>query len=146
MNRRLAFSGLLISISLLADTKVSFDKLPPAVQASARAHAKGAEVLGASKEVEHGQTNYEVETNLGGRSRDLSFDLSGKLLAIEEEVDSKALPGAAWKGLQTLAAGRPIVKIEAVTTDSSVSYEAVVIKNGKRNEIAVNADGTPDRE
>jgi hypothetical protein len=143
MNRWLAFSGCLISISLLADTKVPFDRLPAAVQSSARANAKGAEIVGASKEVEKGQTSYEVETKLGGKSRDLSFDSSGKLLAVEEEVTFKALPASARAAIEKRAAGGTMNKIEAVTVGSSVSYEAVVTANGKRREIAVNVDGTP---
>lgn len=142
MNCWLAFSGFLISISLLADTKVPFDRLPAAVQSSAKANAKGAEIVGASKELEKGQTSYEVETKLGGKSRDLSFDPSGKLLAVEEEVTSDALPAAARAAIEKRAAGGTINKIEAVTVGDSVSYEAVVTAGGKRREIAVNADGT----
>jgi uncharacterized membrane protein YkoI len=147
MIRSFVFCGFLISASLLADTKMPFDRLPAAVQSSAKANARGAEIVGASKEVENGQTSYEVETKLGGKSRDLSFDQSGKLLAIEEEVTSGALPPAAWAAIQKRAAGGVVKKIESITQGTAVSYEAVVkTKSGKNREIAVNADGTLHRD
>jgi hypothetical protein len=144
MKRYVVFAGFLVASLLIANTKVAFNALPDAVQAAAKAEAKGAEILGASKEVEKGQTSYEVETKLDGKSRDLSFDQTGKLLAIEEEVTSEALPAAAWAAIQKRAARGTIKKIESVTAGNSVSYEAVVTaKSGRNREIAVNVDGTP---
>jgi uncharacterized membrane protein YkoI len=147
MKNCIVFSGFVITSLLMADTKVAFNALPSAVQASAKAEAKGAEILGASKEVENGQTSYEIETKLDGKSRDLSFDQTGKLLAIEEEVASSALPPAAWAAIQKRAQGATVKKIESITQGKAVSYEAVIkTKSGKNREIAVNADGTPHRE
>ena len=143
----LAASVLLLAGDLAAETKITVNALPPAVQTAAKTEAHGAEVIGASKEVEHGQTIYEVLTKQNGKSRDLSFDPSGKLLEVEQEVDLKDLPPAVQSALRTRTAGGTIRKIESVSSGGSVSYEAsVVTKSGKHTEIAMNADGTPHNE
>jgi uncharacterized membrane protein YkoI len=147
MKHRLVFYGLVIASSLLADTKVAFNTLPGAVQASARAEARGAEIIGVSKEVEKGRISYEIETKVDGKSRDLSFDQTGKLLAIEEEVASTSLPAEAWAAIQKRAAGSTIKKIESVTEGNSVSYEVgLTTRSGRNREIAVNTDGTPHHD
>lgn len=139
--------GVIASASLLGDTKVAFEHLPAAVQAAAKEQAKGASITGASREVEKGQTTYEVETTIGGKSRDLSFDGTGKLLEIEEEVALESLPVKAKESLQMRAGSATIKKVESVTAASAVSYEATVVgKNGKKSEIAVNSDGTRHRD
>jgi uncharacterized membrane protein YkoI len=51
--------------------------------------AKGAQVLGFSKETEKGQTTYEVETKMNGKSRDLTFDAAGTLMEVEQEVQTQ---------------------------------------------------------
>ncbi len=138
--------AIVAAIGLLAETKISLEKLPPAVRAAAQEHAKGATIVGLSQETEKGHKVYEVETRLNGKSRDMSFDGSGKLLEIEEEVSLESLPQAARDALQKRAQGAPIKKVELVTVGSSVSYEAAVTKGGRNSEIGVNPDGSPHKD
>jgi uncharacterized membrane protein YkoI len=149
IKRQIAFVTLILAADCLAiaDTKISFTTLPAAVQAAAKSQTNGAEIVGASKEVESGHTVYEVETRPNGKSRDLSFDADGKLLQVEEQVELDSIPVAAKAAIQKRAAGGTIRKVESTTAGNTVSYEAsIVTKSGKRTEIAVNADGTPHRE
>ena len=148
MKHKYILLGIVIGSTLvLAETKLAFTDLPAAVQAAAKAELNGAEIVGAGKEVEKGQTTYEVETQKEGKSRDLSFDSSGKLLEVEQEIDLDSIPAPAKAALQKKASGGTIKKIESVTAGDKVSYEAVVTaKNGKHTEIAVNPDGTPHHD
>ncbi len=135
--------GLLLAYSAIAESKVKMENLPPAVQKAAREQSKNAELVGLSKEVEGGKTVYEIETKVGGKTRDLLLDQSGAVIEIEEEVDLDSLPAAAKEAIQQKIAGGKLKKVEAVTKGSSVSYEASYTgKLGKTLEIAVNADGT----
>ena len=141
--------GLMLLGSLAAaDTNIAFSKLPAAVQKAARSQAQGARVLSASSEKEGGQTTYEVETKLDGKSRDLTFDGTGKLLAVEQEVDVNSIPAAAKASLLKRVGSGTIRKVESVAgAGNSVSYEAsVTTSNGRHSEIAVNADGSPHRD
>ncbi len=72
--------------SLGAERKVQMKDLPAAVQKAIQDQTAGAELKGVSKEVEGGKTFYEAETVVDGRTRDLLFDASGKLVEIEDCV------------------------------------------------------------
>ncbi len=138
---------MLVGGLALSDTKMAFSDLPAAVQEAAKSQAKGAQVLGASSEKENGRTTYEVETKLDGKSRDLSFDATGKLLEVEQEIDIDGIPATAKASLLKRVGSGTIQKVESVTAGNSTSYEAsVTTKSGKHIEIAVNADGTPHRD
>jgi uncharacterized membrane protein YkoI len=132
----------LTAVALLAgaaETKVKLADLPVQVQKTVQEQTKNAELKGLSKEVENGKTIYEIETIVNGKSRDLLVDPSGKIIELEEATTLESVPAAVKAAL---APKGKILKIETVTRGKAVSYEAVVSKNGKKSEIAVEADGT----
>jgi hypothetical protein len=59
---------------------------------------------------------------------------------------STAFPRPARDALQKQAGSGKILNVESVTRGSTVSYEAVIQKNGKKSEVAVNADSTPNKD
>jgi len=124
-----------------ADKKVQMKDLPAAVQKTVRAEeAKGAKIVGLATEVEGGKTMYEVETTVGGHTRDLLLDAAGRIVETEEETGIDAVPAAVKTALE---ARGTVGKVETVTKGKTVTYEAVVEKNGKKTEVAVNAAGKP---
>ena len=137
----------LFAIGMLADTKVTLESLPPAVQATVKQETKTATLAGLSKEKEKGKTAYEVETMVNGKSRDLVLDEKGTILEVEEEIDIATLPAAAKAAIEKKAAGGKITKVEKLTAGTAVSYEAAITgKSGKKSEVGVNADGSPHKE
>jgi uncharacterized membrane protein YkoI len=121
--------------------------LPPAVQAAVKEQTKTATLVGLSKETEHGKTTYEAETTVNGKSRDVSFDKTGAVIAVEQEVDLESIPAAAKAAIQKKIGFGKLKKVESVTAGSApASYEATIVKNGKSAEVGVNADGTPHKE
>jgi uncharacterized membrane protein YkoI len=130
-----------------AETKVKLESLPPVVQAAVKDRTKDATITGISSEKENGKTTYEVEAKLNGKGRNLVFDRTGALLETEDEIDLDSVPPAARSAIQKRASGGAITLVEKVTAASLVSYEATIkVKNGKRIEYAVNADGSPHKE
>lgn len=121
---------------------VRMSDLPPAVRQAVDTETKGATVKGLSKEVEKGQTFYEAETLVNGRSRDILVDASGKVVEVEEQIDPKDAPTAVRAALQNKGT---LLRLESVKHgDKPVTYEALVKnKAGKRSEIALDADGKP---
>ena len=112
------------------------------MQKAVQEQAKGAEIKNIAKEVEKGKTFYEVETVVGGRTRDMNFDLAGVMLVCEEEVPLDSIPAAAKAAIEKKAAGAKLTKVEKVTEGKVVSYEAIIDKKGKSSAFAVNADGS----
>ena len=88
-----AAASLLLIPALSADTKVKMADLPPAVQTAVKEQTKTATLVGLSKETENGKTTYEAETTVNGKSRDVSFDKTGAIVAVEQEVDLDSIPG-----------------------------------------------------
>jgi len=135
--------ALVVGVASLsaADKKVQIKDLPAAVQKTVQAEeAKGAKIAGLATEVEGGKTMYEVETTVSGRTRDLLVDAAGRIVETEEETSIDTIPTAVKTALE--ARGR-VGKVETVTNGTTVTYEAVVEKNGKKFEVAVNAAGKP---
>jgi uncharacterized membrane protein YkoI len=132
---------------MLAETKVKLESLPAAVQAAVKEQTKNGTLVGLSKETEKGKTQYEVETTVNGKSRDVTLDNTGSVVEVEEEVDISAIPAAAKAAFEKRAAGGAITKVEKLTAGAVVSYEAAItLKSGKKTEVGVNADGTPHKE
>ena len=135
------------SLVLAAEKKVKMSDLPPAVQQAVKDNIKDATLVGVSKDVENGKTEYEAETKVNGHTKDITFDESGKLLAVEEEVSLDSIPAAAREAIEKQAAGGKVKKVEKVTQGSKVFYEApITTKDGKKSEALVLPDGTPTKE
>jgi hypothetical protein len=129
---------LLAATPAIAEQKVQLKDLPPAVQQAVQANLKGGTLKGLSKEVEKGKTQYEVESTLNGHSRDFLLDAAGGLLEVEEELAMDAVPTAVKLAL---AKRGKVLKVESVTRGTSVTYEGVVEKNGKKTEVALDENG-----
>ena len=127
--------------SFASETPVQMKDLPEPVQKTVKELIKTAKLRGLNKEVENGKTSYEAETTLNGKSRDVEMDASGVIVEVEEAAELSGIPPAARKALETSAGAGKILKVESVTQGKTVSYEAVVEKNGKKSEVSVSADG-----
>ncbi|HTD21055.1 MAG TPA: PepSY-like domain-containing protein [Terriglobales bacterium] len=129
-----------------AEKKVKLTDLPPAVQQAIKDNTKDSTLVGISKDVENGKVEYEAETKVNGHGKDITFDETGKLLAVEEEVPLDSVPAAAKTAIEKAAAGGKIRKVEKITEGGKVSYEAGITKDGKKSEALFLADGTPTKE
>ena len=122
-----------------ATPRVDLSKYPAAVRSTIEAETKNATLKGISKETEKGKVQYEVETLVNGKSRDLLVDPSGKVIEVEEEIAVDTAPAPVQAALN--ARGK-VLKLERVTRATATSYEASVSsKNGKKSSVALNADG-----
>jgi len=138
-----ALLAMLISstIAVAQETKVAKKDLPAPVQKAVDEQAKGAVVLGFTKEVEDGKTEYEAELRVNGHSKDISFDPAGNIVAVEEEVKLESLPPAARAALQKAAEGGTLRKVESVTEGGKSFFEGSIRKGGKSSEVQVDKDG-----
>lgn len=137
---------LLTAFAWGAEVKVKMADLPAAVQAAVKAQTADAKLVGLSKETEHGQTIWEAETTLNGKGRDVSFDKTGAIVSVEQEVELDSLPAAAKSAIQKKVGKGTLKKVETITEGKAVSYEATIALNGKMTEVGVNADGSPHKE
>lgn len=127
-------------LSVQAETRVKRRDLPIAVQQAADQVSQGAQIVGFSKEVENGQTLYEVELKVNGFTRDVTLDAQGQTVSVEQEVTLASLPTAVQEGLKKAAGKGRITRVESVTKGNTVQYEAGV-KGGPKKEVLVDANG-----
>ena len=73
----------------------------------------------------------------------ISFDSSGKIISVEEEVPLESLPPAARAAIQKAVGTGTLKKVESVTEDGKSFYEASIRKGGKTREVQVDGNGAP---
>ena len=142
---RFPIAATILAFALTAsaqEKKIERSALPAAVERAVQAETKGATIKGFAQEREHGKTFYEVETIIGGRTRDILFAPDGTIAEIEEEVAFDSLPTEVQSGLKKKAGGVNIEKVESLTKNGTlVAYEGHIRHNGKGAEIQVGPDG-----
>ena len=116
--------------------------LPPAVQKTVQEQTKGATIVGLSKEVENGMTQYELETKVNGHTRDLLIDPEGKVLEVEEEVAMASLAAPVQTEIKKSLGTAKLLRLESVSkNDTLTGYEASVEKGGKKSSLSMGPDG-----
>ena len=135
--------ALIPALCAFADSekKVQMKDLPPAVQQAVKEQSQGSTLRGLAKEVEKGKTTYEAELTVNGHGKDVSFDATGKVVSVEEEVTLESLPEAARTAIQKAAGTGKVKKVESVTENGTSFYEAAITKGGKASELKVDAKG-----
>lgn len=124
------------------ESRVKMKDLPAAVQQTVREQSKGATIRGLSREVENGETNYEVELRVNGHNRDVLIDPSGAVVEVEEQVTLASLPAVVRTAIEQNAAGGRVSLVESLTKGGTLRwYEAHVKKAGKSREIKINPEG-----
>ncbi|WP_435010410.1 PepSY-like domain-containing protein [Tundrisphaera lichenicola] len=116
-----------------ADDKIKVEDLPKAVAKAVKKAYPEAKIVGASKEEEDGETIFEVEMMLDGKSIDILLDEEGEIEETEKEIEVEDLPRAVLKVAKSKFPGAKINKVEEVTDeDDTVVYELVFEVKGKK--------------
>lgn len=124
------------------ETKIKRSELPRAVEKAVADQTHGAVIGGFSKEIENGQTYYEVEMTVDGHSKDVLMNTAGAVVEVEEEVAFNSLPKTVQDGLRARVLGGRVGKVESITKHNQrVAYEAHVTTGGRKMEIQVGPDG-----
>jgi hypothetical protein len=124
---------------------VKIDDLPAVVKQTVLEVSQGTKLRGLTREVEKGETFYEAELEMNGRTRDVIIDSTGTVVLIEEEVDWSALPAPVQAAIEKAAQGRKILLVETLTRNSQIeAYEAHMRKGWwGEMEIKVDPEGNP---
>lgn len=117
--------------------------LPAAVQATVAKVVGANPVQKITKESDDDEVAFEVEYQVDGVEQSVDLSEAGDILELESAVETGALPAAVAKALQE--------EFPGATVDSAVSvqtftYEVLIVKNGKKKEVKVNAAGDVEDE
>jgi hypothetical protein len=135
---------MIAAATAYAESHVPCNTLPAAVLQHAKLETGDATVRGCVKDRENGKLTYEVETLKDGKSRDITLDVSGTVLEVEQEVAVSSLPPAVSDAIAKAAHRGKIGKVESVTRNGAIaSYETTITSNGERREVAFSPQGAP---
>jgi hypothetical protein len=133
--------GVACVVLVAGEKKIQTRDLPPAVQKAVEEQGKGATLAGLSREVEGGVTLYEAEFKIGNRTKDVTFDESGKIVIMEEETTLDSIPAAARGAIQKAIGKRKLVLVETVAEKGATFYEAHYKSGPFTKELKVDATG-----
>ncbi len=108
------------------EEKVPLEKVPAAVIKAVKDKFPGARIREAEKEVEDGQTLYELELIYEGHKYDVTAKADGTITEIEKQINPADLPKAVSRALRAKYPKAKIVKAEAVTKGAKKTYEVIV--------------------
>jgi hypothetical protein len=128
------------------ETKLTKKDVPAAVIAAFEKAYPKATMKGFSKEVEKGQTLYEVESVEGKMTRDATYAADGKVHAVEESMDMKDVPAAVQQALEKKYPKAKVDLAEKVTEGNNVGYEfKLITAAGKKAEAKFDAKGKEEK-
>jgi uncharacterized membrane protein YkoI len=147
ISQRISVVAALSTLTVLTvaqeqEKRIRRSDLPAAVERTVKEESQNATIRGFSEERENGQTLYEAELLVNGRTKDVLIDPHGSVIEVEQQIPTESLSSAVRQGLQAKAGHGKIVKVESITKKGNlVAYEAKVVTDGKRSEIQVGPDG-----
>lgn len=123
------------------EQQISRKGVPAAVLAAFEKLYPNAKVKGYSKETDNGQLVYEVESQEGAVTRDVTYTADGTLVSIEETLETGALPPGVQAALDKNFPGGKIRKAEKITKSGVVTYEFKIKHNGRTTEVVFDPEG-----
>jgi hypothetical protein len=127
--------------ALAKEQKISCDALPEPVRAAfAKTFAK-ATMNDCAKDVEKGQTSYEITSTEGEIHRDVRFYADGRVMEIEEPIPIGSVPEPAKQAAHKRYPNDEITRVEKVTRDGQELYEFRVKHRKKSVQIVFDANG-----
>ncbi len=151
MRRAIAVLAGLVALTLAADVrsedeKVALKDVPKAAVDAVKAKFPGAELRDeAEKEVEKGQTSYEISLKHLGKKITVEVNADGKINEIETEVAVADLPKAVVDAIAKKHPGGVLKKAEEIVEyedgEEEKAFEVVVAVGGKSLEVTVGPDG-----
>ncbi|MBN1899865.1 PepSY-like domain-containing protein [Candidatus Sumerlaeota bacterium] len=124
-----------------SETKIELAQAPQAVQDAIKKIVGDNPIKEVIEEKEDGVTTYEAEYTVGGMEHSLECAATGEILELESEIEADALPASVIEKLNKKFPGAVIKEACAVQV---FFYEIEIEKDGKKQEIEINATGEID--
>jgi hypothetical protein len=86
-------------------------------------------------------TEWEAEFKMNGKEASASFDLAGKWLETEIEIEKSELPAAVKDAINKQYSGAKIGECSNIDSPTFTGYEIAMNDKGKKFEVQVTKDG-----
>ena len=143
---RLACGAMLFLVGTTSvsaqEQEISCEDVPMAVHATfAQAYPK-ATIKGCAKEVEEGETVYEIASIEGETGRDVLFHADGMVIVVEETIAVGTAPDPVQQAVHKMYPDGVISLAEKIMRDATVLYEFRVKNDDTLEEIVFDGSGT----
>ena len=123
------------------EKEVPLNEVPEAVLKSVKGKFPKAELKKAEKEVEDGETTFELSLTSEGKKMDVALKEDGTILEVETQIKASDLPEAVTKTLMAKYPKATIKKAEEIAKDKKTSYEVVLVDGKEKHEVLVDTTG-----
>ena len=123
-----------------ASDRVALVQLTPPAQATVEKLTAGGKVDKIDKEVEKGQTVYDVEATVNGKHMEYTITTDGAVVGTETGIAFNELPDIVQTAAESYFGGRTGLDPARVEEDGKIAYEIEGRKDGKK--VAVTFDAT----
>lgn len=112
-------------------------KIPPAAAEALKKAAGTAVIKQIDIEKEGKVTTYEADLSEAGKpNREVAVTADGRIFSAEETIPLDSVPAAAKKAIETGANGAKIERVNRIKrATGEVTYEALYVKSGKKQEV-----------
>ncbi len=136
--------GVELGLSVAADNswaslQVLQNELPGPVQQGLAKELDDGRLVEIYKTVSDGETTYDVTLNRGGKDRDLTLDVEGHLTGLRLTIDE--LPEKVQKVIRAKLGTGEIGSIYKYIDGTDITFEAEIIKAGKKETVTLTEDG-----
>jgi len=135
----LAAALVTLPVALKAEDKeipVKLSEIPVAAATAIEKHVGGGQIVKVERDEEKGKVSYEAKIkSAAGKISEVTVDVTGKLLAVEDVIDLSEAPAAVRAAVEKEATGGKVEKFERVKEDGKTTYEALILAKGKREEV-----------
>jgi hypothetical protein len=123
------------------EQEIPCDGVPDAVRAAFEKAYPKATVNACAREVEAGETVYEIASKEGGTGRDVLFRADGGLILVEETVALGDVPDPVRQALHDGYPDGEVTLAEKIVRDATVLYEFRVKDRDSLEEIVFDGSG-----
>ena len=140
-----AFAAISFSVACNAEetTTITFEKLPSPVRESALKHLLPSSIKKVEAIDDDGITIYEIESEIDGVNKDITFAANGSVMEIEQSMSFAQLPLAAREKISKRYPKLKITKVESV---QDFYFDVDGEDHGKSVELKVSASGALEED
>ncbi len=125
----------------LLEMEMFIEETPAIIQKAIEKELRGGTLEQIQKTFEDDEVNYDVDLTRNGKSFSLTFDSNGALVYQAEPIRLSEAPEAVQKTLKLQLADAKLARLEKTTEDGDITYEAELVKAGRRRSLSIRPNG-----
>jgi hypothetical protein len=122
--------------------EVKLDGIPAAASLTLQKLSAGAKLEKIIQDTEDGKVTYQAKITKDNFSREVSVDPTGQVISDVSLIALGDAPASVRATIEAAAKGGKIESIKRVIQNNKEGFEALVIANGKREQLLISPDGT----